>query len=250
MRGLEGKYAIVTGGGKGIGYEIAKRFCEENLAGIAILDYDYDLVKSTALELDPSGKKVIAVKCDISDRDMVKNAVDEVISAFGKVDILINNAGITMDRMFHKMEDASWDRVLSVNLTGTYNMCKQVFPLMREQKSGAVVNMASAVAYGNIGQANYAASKAGLLGFTKTLAKEGGKFGIRANAVLPAYIATDMYKTVPDDIRERGIQNYVFLKRMGKPEEVASAVAFLASDESSYITGQDLILSGGVPSLL
>lgn len=244
MKGLEGKIAIVTGGGKGIGRAIAERFMEEKLAGIGILEWDYELAQNTAKELDPTGEIVIPVKCNIADRDNVAEAVKEVADKFGRIDILVNNAGITKDKIFHKMEDKMWDDVIAVNLTGAYNMCKAVFGYMREQESGAIVNISSTSAWGNVGQANYCATKAGLLGLTKTLAMEGGRKGIRVNTVCPAHVMTDMLRTVPEEKRQHWLDNYIALHRFGEPSEIASVVAFLSSDEASWVTGQEIVAGG------
>ena len=181
MRDLSGKYCIVTGAGKGIGKAIAKRFLMENAAGVAILEWDLELAKATALELDPTGEKVIAVKCNVADSDMVKAAVDETVAKFGRIDVLINNAGVTRDRIFHKMTDEEWYTVININLNGVYNLCKFVVPMMREQESGAIVNISSTSLQDNPGQANYAATKAALLGFTRTLGKELGRKNVRVN---------------------------------------------------------------------
>ena len=248
MRGIEGKTVVVTGAAKGIGRAAAQRFLEEKASKIAILDNDIELAEKTAIEMDPEGETVFALKCDISDRNAVKETVDKILEKAGRIDILINNASVTRDRMFHKMEDSNWDTVININLNGTFNMCRAVYPLMREQGCGVIVNVSSVSAYGNIGQANYAASKAAMLGLTKTLAKEGGKYNVRVNAVLPAYILTDMYATVPEEVRLRAMENHIFMRRMGTADEVASGIVFLASDDASFITGHDLIIGGGVPS--
>ena len=244
MRGLEGKIIVISGAAKGIGKATAKRFIEEGAGGIAILDFDYDGALKTAEELDPSDSVIQVLKCDVSKPDEAEIAVAAVMDRFGRIDVLINNAGITMDVMFHKMTDEQWHTVLDVNLNGAYYLSRRVFPIMRAQEGGAIVNVSSVTAYGNIGQANYSVSKAGLVGLTKTLAKEGGKKGIRVNAVLPAYIKTDMYNTVPEKVLQEGIKSRVYLHRMGEPEEVASVIAFLASDEASFVTGQEIVISG------
>ena len=243
MSNLTGKYAVVTGAGKGIGAAIAKRMLDDGVAGVALLDYDGVLVAATAAKLDETGKRVVAVACDVSDADQVHAAVEKVLESFGRIDILVNNAGITRDAMFHKMERSAWDAVLSVNLTGPYNLCREIFPLMRAQEYGRIVNISSTSAFGNVGQANYAATKAGLLGFTKTLAREGAPKNVVANAVAPGYINTDMFQAVPDKIIEEYLKN-IPMKRLGEPEEIASVVSFLSSDDTSFMSGQCLIVSG------
>lgn len=245
MKDLEGKYAIITGAGKGLGAAMARRFVEENIAGIALLDMDENLVKNTALGIDPTGKIAVAYACNITDRNRVKEVVAKVIETFGQIDILVNNAGITKDRMFHKMEDSEWDAVINVNLNGTYNMCKEVVPLMREQARGSIINISSTAAYGNPGQTNYSATKAALQGFTRSLTWEMGRKNVRVNCVAPGFIKTDMMLAVPADQLKASIDNKVPLHRLGTPEEVANVVAFLASDNASWITGQTIFVSGG-----
>lgn len=244
MSTLNGKYAVVTGAGRGIGEAIVKRFLDDGVAGVAMLDYAYDVVAETAKKLDPSGERAIAVACDVSNPDQVHAAVDEVVKAFGRIDILVNNAGITRDAIFHKMVRSDWDAVLNVNLNGPYNMCREIVPMMRAQEYGRIVNISSVSANGSVGQANYAASKAGLIGFTKTLAREGGPKNIIVNAIAPGYIETDMLRAVPAE-RRATYTNIVPLRRLGEPSEIASIVSFLSSDDTSFMTGQCLTVSGG-----
>lgn len=245
MKNLAGKYAIVTGAGKGIGAAIAKRFLEEEAAGVAILEWDLELAKKTVAELDPTGKKVLAFQCDVADSEQVKQAVDGVVAAFCRVDILVNNAGITRDRIFHKMTDEEWYAVINVNLNGVYNLCKYVVPLMRGQESGSVINISSTSLMGNPGQANYAATKAALQGFTRTLAKELGPKNVRMNCVAPGHIRTDMMLAVGEEKLKNAINNIIPMRRLGEPEEIASVVAFLAGDDASWVTGQTIMVSGG-----
>ena len=245
MRNLAGKYCIVTGAGKGIGKAIAKRFIEEEAAGVAILEYDEALAEATAKELDPTGKKVIAVRCNVADGEMVRAAVDTVVATFGRVDVLINNAGITRDKIFHKMTDDDWFSVVNVNLNGTYNLCKCVVPLMRDQESGAIVNIASTSLMGNPGQANYAASKAGIVGFTKSVAKELGSRTIRCNAIAPGFIETDMTAALNEE-QKKTIVDSIPLKRAGHPEDVANTAVFLASKASDFVNGQVIYVDGGI----
>lgn len=244
MRKLSGKYAIVTGGGKGIGESIVKRFLEDGIEGVAVLDYDFKLMENLNSNLGDSSVKILPIQCDVSNELQVKNAVSYAVEHFGTVDILVNNAGITRDSMFHKMDDDSWDTVLNVNLKGAYYLCKYVIPIMRNKAYGRIVNISSVSAFGNAGQANYATSKAGLIGFSKTLAKEGGPKNIIVNCVAPGYIETDMYNNVPQEIIAEHMK-LIPLRRLGSPNEIASAVSFLASDEASFISGQCLIVSGG-----
>lgn len=244
MDKLSGKYAVVTGGGRGIGEAIVKRFLDEGIAGIAILDYDSKLIERYTDKKTASAEKILAIQCDVSDGKEVEAAVSKIMTRFGKIDILINNAGITKDSIFHKMTDESWDAVLDVNLKGPYNTCKYIFPIMRKNSFGRIVNISSVSAFGNIGQANYAASKAGLIGFSKTLAKEGGRKNILVNCVAPGYIETDMYNNVPQEIIGEHLKN-IPLNRLGHPKEVANVVAFLVSEDASFISGQCLIVNGG-----
>ena len=237
---LSGKYAIVTGGGKGIGAAIVKRFIAEQAAGVAILEYDEALARKTADEI---GGNVIAIKCDVSKEDQVKAAVDKVLEAFGRIDILVNNAGITRDVMFHKMTDDQWRQVMSVNLDGVYYCCKFVVPLMREQGYGKIVNLSSSSANGNAGQANYSATKAAIIGLTKTLAKELAPKNITVNAIAPAMIDTDMMRGVPPEILEKYIMR-IPARRLGTVDELAAAAYFLASDDSSFVNGIVLPVNG------
>lgn len=244
MRNLNGKYCIVTGAGKGIGKAIVKRFLAEEAAGVAILEWDLELAEATAKELDPTGEKVLAVKCNVADSDMVKEAVDQVMAKWGRVDVLINNAGITRDRIFHKMSDDDWYSVININLNGLYNLCKFVVPIMREQESGAIVNMSSTSLLGNPGQANYSATKAAIQGFTRTMAKELGRKNIRMNCIAPAYIDTEMMRAVGEE-KIAGIIRSVPLQRLGDPDEIATLTAFLCTDDASWVSGQTIFASGG-----
>ena len=243
MRNLEGKYCIVTGAGQGIGKAIAKKFLEEQAAGVAIFEYNYELAQATAKELDPTGEKCIAVKCNVADDAMVKAAVEETMAKFGRIDCLVNNAGITRDKIFHKMTDDDWYAVINVNLNGTYLMCKYVVPIMREQESGAIVNMSSTSLMGNPGQANYAATKAALQGFTRTMAKELGRKNVRMNCIAPGYIDTEMMRAIPKEQFE-SIPKRVPMQRLAQPEEIASLTAFLCTEDSSWVSGQTIVASG------
>lgn len=242
MSKLNGKYAIVTGAAKGIGAAVAKRFMQEGAAGVAIFDYDEATAKKTA---EAIGGNVIVFKCDVSDSENVKDCVQKTLEAFGRIDILINNAGITQDAMFHKMTDEQWDRVLNINLNGTYNCTKYVVPGMRDQKYGKIVNISSSSAYGNAGQANYSATKAGIIGFTKTLCKELAGRNITVNAIAPSNIATDMLSTIPDHIKAVAMMMSP-IHRYGTVDELAATVLFLASDDSSYVNGVVLDVNGGM----
>lgn len=244
MKNLKGKYCIVTGAGKGIGKAIAKRFLEEEAVGVAILEWNLELAEATAKELDPTGEKVIAIRCNVADSDNVKEAVDAVMAKFGRVDALINNAGVTRDKIFHKMTDDDWYTVLNINLNGVYNLCKFVVPIMREQASGSIVNISSTSIMGNPGQANYAATKAAMVGFTRTMAKELGRKGVRMNCISPGYIDTEMMRAVGEE-RLNAMIRGIPAQRLGDPDEIASVAAFLCTEDSSWVSGQNIFVSGG-----
>ncbi len=239
---VNGKYAVVTGGGKGIGAAIVKRLVAEGAAGVAIFDYDAELAQKTAAEI---GGNVMVCGCDVSRDDQVKAAVEAAVAVFGRIDILVNNAGVTRDVMFHKMTDQQWGQVMDINLNGLFYCCKHVVPLMRGQGSGKIVNLSSSSANGNAGQANYSASKAGIIGFTKALAKELGPKNITVNAIAPAMIDTDMMRGVPEEI----LKTYVTMipaRRLGTVDELAAAALFLSSDDSSFVNGIVLPVNGGM----
>jgi len=242
MSNLNGKYAVITGGGKGLGAAIAKRFAEEQAAGIAILDYDLALAEKTAAEI---GGNTIAVKCDVADETQVKESVEKVLAAFGRIDILVNNAGIIRDAMFHKMTGDQWSQVINVNLNGVYYCCKYVVPLMREQCYGKIINLSSYSANGNAGQTNYSATKAAVEGFTKSLARECARKNITVNAIAPAHIDTDMQRSIPGDLLERGIKSNPS-QRLGSPAELAGVAFFLANDDSNYVNGVVIPVNGGL----
>lgn len=241
---LKGKYAVVTGGAKGIGEAIVKRLCEEGAAGVAVIDIDLKSAEQSARNADPTGAVAYGYACNVADKDQVRDVFAAIKERFGRVDILVNNAGITRDGMFHKMEDAQWDAVIAVNLNGIYNCCKAVVGDMREQEYGKIVNLASVSAFGNIGQTNYGASKAAVIGFTKCLAKETARKNITVNAIAPSYVETDMMRAVPDKVREK-FMAMVPAGRFAEPGEIASVAAFLSSDDSSFVTGECIVVSGG-----
>ena len=245
MGKLTGKFAVVTGAGKGIGRAIAERFLEDDAQGIAILDYDFELAQASAKELDPTGARVIAVKCNVASQEDVNTAFATIFEKFGRVDVLVNNAGITRDAMFHKMTEDQARMVLDVNFYGTFYCCQAVIPGMREREYGKIINISSTSAFGNIGQTNYAASKAAIDGFTRTLALESAKKNITVNSIAPGMIETDILKTIPADIMEKKISN-VPANRLGQPSEIASVASFLACDDSSWVTGNCILACGGL----
>lgn len=242
---LKAKVAIVTGGARGIGRETALVFARAG-AKVAVADFDKEAGEKTAAEIKASGGQGFFIQVDVTDRDNVQAMVGETKERFGKIDILVNNAGITADAMLLKMTEAQWDRVIGVNLKGVFNCTQLVAPVMIEQGGGVILNASSVVGvYGNIGQTNYAASKSGVIGMTRSWAKELGRKGIRVNAVAPGFIISDMTAKVPEKLlgvmREK-----TALNRLGEVRDVAHTYLFLASDYASYITGQVLGVDGGL----
>jgi 3-oxoacyl-[acyl-carrier protein] reductase len=245
---LEGQVALVTGAGragKGIGRSIALRLAREG-AKIAIADFVPEAADAVAAEVKEMGGEAVAVYGSVSAPEDVEKMVQGTVDAFGKIDILVNNAGITRDNLIMRMSESEWDSVLDTNLKGTFNCTKSVAKLMMRERRGRIVNMASVMGImGNAGQANYAASKGGVIALTKTTAKELGSRGINVNAVAPGFIQTVMTEEMPDDAKQ-GIANQIPLKRLGTPEDVAEVVLFLCSEASSYVTGQVIPVDGGM----
>lgn len=244
---MDKKVAFITGGSRGIGKEIARKFAKNGYDLVINYVSEKTDVAKLESELNQNGSvEVLCVKGDVTDfatcEDMVKKAVDK----FGKIDVLVNNAGITKDNLLMRMKEEDFDKVINVNLKGTFNMTKNVISYMMKQRNGKIVNISSVVGVsGNSGQANYAASKAGVIGFTKSVAKELASRNILANAVAPGFIETDMTDVLSDAVKE-SIHAQIPLKKMGKAEEVANAVYFLGSEENTYITGQVLNVDGGM----
>lgn len=243
---LNGKVAVITGAGKGIGRAIALQFAE--LGAKVVVNYRSSIaqVEELLLTIKNAGGEAIAVQADVSKEDEAKSLFDAAIKNFGRVDILVNNAGITKDTLLLRMSEEDFDSVIDINLKGTFFCLKQAAGIMLKQKSGKIINISSVVGVtGNMGQANYASSKAGVIGLTKSAARELASRGITVNAVAPGFIETDMTDSLPDKIKEASIAT-IPLKRFGKAEEVAGAVSFLASDAANYITGQVLLVDGGM----
>jgi len=240
---LKNKVAIITGASVGIGYATAKVFLEEG-AIVNICARNAKKLEVAVAELSEYGT-VRGYVVDISKKDQIVDMVEKVQAEFGRIEILINNAGITSDAQFYKMTDEQFDEVINVNLKGTYYFSKAVLPSMMEHKYGRIVHATSVSAYnGNFGQTNYAATKAGIIGMTRVMGKELGKYGITVNAIAPGSIMTDMYSAVPEEAREKKLAA-IPLRRYGTAEEAGKLFAFLASDEASYITAQTITIDGG-----
>jgi len=246
MNLLKGKVAVVTGAARGIGRMIALRFAQEG-ADVAFTDLARDEnMETLEKELSELGVKAKGYVSDASNYEQTHQVVEHVIEDFEKVDVLVNNAGITRDTLLMRMEEEMWDLVIKVNLKSVFNFTKAVQKYMLKARTGSIINMSSVVGVnGNAGQANYSASKAGILGFTKSIAKELGSRNVRCNAIAPGFIITDMTDKLPDNVKEEWIKT-IPLRRGGKPEDVADVSVFLASDLSSYMTGQTLQVCGGM----
>jgi 3-oxoacyl-[acyl-carrier protein] reductase len=242
---LSGKSAVITGAGRGIGRDIALRFAREG-ANVVCMDKDEATCRQTAEDIQKLGVGSVAISGDVTSFETAQKTCDACVQSFGRLDILINNAGITRDGLLLRMSEQDWDLVLDINLKGMFLFTKAAARTMMKQRAGSIVNLASvAGVHGNPGQANYSSSKAGAIGLTKTCAKELGSRGIRVNAVAPGFIVTDMTNALPEDVKA-GIQKLISLDRFGTTAEVAEVVLFLAGDRSSYVTGQVLLIDGGL----
>ena len=238
------KVALITGGSRGIGKEIAKKFASNNYN--LVINYVSDNTDLEALKEEFKNTQVLFIKTDVTNYESCENMVNEAIKEFGRIDVLVNNAGITKDTLLMRMKEEDFDKVIDINLKGTFNMTKIVTPFMMKQRYGKIVNISSIVGViGNAGQSNYAASKAGIIGFTKSVAREFASRNILANCVAPGFIKTDMTDVLSDAVKE-SIHAQIPLKKMGEAIEVAKAVYFLASEENTYITGQVLNVDGGM----
>ncbi len=243
---LEGKTALITGASRGIGKAIAIKFATEG-ANIAFSDLNRDEhMEITEKELQALGVKAKGYASNAASFEDSQKLADEIMKDFSSIDILVNNAGITRDNLLLRMAEQDWDAVLTVNLKSVFNLTKAVMRIMMKQRGGSIINMSSVVGVnGNAGQANYSASKAGMIGFTKSVAQELGSRGIRCNAIAPGFIETEMTHKLPEDVREAWIKT-IPLRRSGKPEDVANVATFLASDLSSYVSGQVINVCGGM----
>jgi len=242
---LRGRVAIVTGGAQGIGKSIAIQLAAAG-ANVVIADLAEEMAKAAAEEISRKGTEIISIGVDVSSLSSVEEMVKKTLDKFGRIDILVNNAGITRDALVMRLKEEDWDLVLDVNLKGAFNCIKAVSPVMLKQKSGKIVNIASIVGIiGNIGQANYSASKGGLIALTKTCARELASRQINVNAVAPGFIQTSMTERLPAEVKEK-LSSQIPFGRLGKPEDVANLVLFLVSEESSYITGEVIKVDGGM----
>ena len=242
---LKDKVALITGGARGIGQAIALTFAREG-ADIVVADVNLEIAQKTALEIEGLGRKALALEMDVTNYEKVEEGVNKILDKMGKVDILVNNAGITKDNLLIRMSLADWDAVINVNLKGTFNCIKAVSRPMIKQRSGRIISIASIIGLmGNPGQANYAASKAGIIALTKTVAKELASRNINANAVAPGFIQTEMTAKLPEEIKKKMLEA-IPLAKLGTPQDVANTCLFLASEESSYITGQVITIDGGM----
>lgn len=243
---LEGKVALITGAARGIGKAIAMKFAQEG-AFVAFTDLNYDdNMKATENELNDLGIKAKGYASNAASFEDSEKLIDQVVNDFERIDILVNNAGITRDNLLMRMQEQDWDIIMTVNLKSVFNLTKAVQRVMMKQRYGSIINMSSVVGVeGNAGQSNYSASKAGMIGFTKSIAQELGSRNIRCNAIAPGFIETEMTHQLKEDVREAWIKT-IPLRRSGKPEDVADVAAYLASDMSSYVTGQVINVCGGM----
>jgi 3-oxoacyl-[acyl-carrier protein] reductase len=246
MKLLEGKTALITGASRGIGREIALKFADQG-ANVAFSDLAYDdNTKSLEAEIEAKGVKAKGYASDASSFDGGEALINAIMEEFGRIDILVNNAGITRDNLLMRMTEADWDLVIKVNLKSVFNLTKAVQKVMLKQRSGSIINMSSVVGVGgNAGQSNYSASKAGLIGFTKSIAQELGSRSIRCNAIAPGFIETDMTSKLDETVKKEWIKT-IPLRRSGQAEDVANIAIFLGSDLSSYVTGQVISVCGGM----
>lgn len=247
LEDLKDKVVIITGSGRGIGKGIAEAFAEVG-SKIVITDIDAETCAATAKEIAEKGVDTLDVVCDVSNRESVDEMIKKTVDKFGQIDVVVNNAGTTKDGLFMRMKPEQWQMIIDINLTGTYNVTHAAINVMRKKKSGNIINLSSVNALGVPGQANYAASKAGVIGFTKAIAKELAPMGIRVNALAPGFIETYLTSLIPEKMAEEMVKN-IPMARKGQPEDIAKPILFLASDLSSYVTGEVLNVNGGLNGL-
>lgn len=238
------KIVVVTGAAQGLGAAITKRFLQDNAKAVAMLDLNRESLTAAAAQLDPDGGRTLPIVCNVADRCSVEQAFQTIAQRLGPADILVNNAGITRDALAHKMSAEQFDPVVQVSLYGAFYCIQQVIGGMRERGFGRIISMSSLASRGNVGQINYSAAKAGIIGMTKTLSMELGPKNITVNCVAPGMINTDIIKTVPEKTMAALVSS-IPMRRIGEPEEVANLVAFLASDQAGYISGQCIKITGG-----
>jgi len=242
---LKDKVSLITGGARGIGQAIAMLFAKEG-ADIVVADVNLEIAQKTASDIEALGRKALALEMDVTNYEKVEIGINKILDKFGKVDILVNNAGITKDNLLMRMSQAEWDAVISVNLKGTFNCMRAVSRPMVKQRSGKIISIASIIGLmGNPGQANYAASKAGIIALTKTIAKELASRNINANAVAPGFIQTEMTAKLPEEVKAK-MMEAIPLAKLGTPADVAQVCLFLASEDANYITGQVITVDGGM----
>ncbi|WEB71524.1 3-oxoacyl-ACP reductase FabG [Aerococcus christensenii] len=244
MFSFSDQVVVVTGAGQGIGAEVAKEFAQAD-GKVVIIDFNGETAEATAQEIKVNGGEDLAYQADVSDYERAQEIIADVVEKWGKVDVLINNAGITRDRSFKKISKKEWDQVIATNLTGTFNYSQACFNNMVENGYGRIVSSSLAGVEENFGQVNYSASKGGIMAMTKTMAREGAAKGITANCVAPGFVETPMTAAITEDVKQ-GMINSIPVKRIGYPKDIAYAYMFLAAKESGYITGQTLQVNGGV----
>ncbi len=244
LQDLKDKVVIVTGSGRGIGKGIAEAFAEVG-SKVVISDIDAETAANTAKEIAGKGVETLSAVCDVSNREQVDKLINATVEKFGKIDVVVNNAGITMDGLFIRMKQDQWQKVIDINLTGTFNVTHAAVNVMRKVKSGCIINISSVNALGAPGQANYSATKAGVIGFTKALAKEIAGMGIRVNAIAPGFIETPMTAKIPEKMAEEMIKA-IPIGHIGQPLDIAKPILFLASDMASYVTGEVINVNGGL----
>lgn len=244
MAKLKGKIAVVTGGSRGIGAAIARGLGQEGATVVINYNHSDEAAQAVVEEISAMGASAVALQADIANAEQTRVFMEKVLEQFGRIDILVNNAGITRDKSFKKMSFDEWHKVIDTNLSSAFNTCKIALPAMLEQKYGRIINISSVIGQsGGFGQTNYASAKAGLIGFTKSLALETAKAGITVNCICPGYIATEMVAAMPESVKE-AIIAMVPMKKLGEPEEIAKGVIFIC--DSEYMTGQSLNLNGGL----